>query len=174
MDHRDVQQLMAHMAWADALAWRCVLGCHAAHADERVRKLLVHIHIVQNAYVTIWKREPLVLPNADAFPQLIDLYAWGRAQHEDIASYLSRLAPDALARPVAFPWAAELGEQYTHPFGATLAESFLQVALHSTHHRGQLLTRLRELGAKPPLVDFIAWVWMGKPVPDWRPVRMRA
>jgi uncharacterized damage-inducible protein DinB len=174
MDLSDVQQMMAHMAWADALAWRCVLGSPAAHSDERVRGLLVHVHVVQNAYVTIWKREPLVLPDAGAFPQLEDVYAWGRTQHDDIAAWLGRLAPDALKRPVAFPWAAELGEQYPRPYGATLAETFLQVALHSTHHRGQLLTRLRELGAKPPLVDFIVWVWMGKPVADWRPVRMRA
>jgi hypothetical protein len=23
--------------------------------------------------------------------------------------------------------------------------------------------RLRELGAEPPLTDFIAWIWFGKP-----------
>lgn len=174
MDLTDVQQLMAHMGWADALAWRCVLGAPVAHDDDRVRKLLVHIHVVQNAYVTIWKREPLALPDADSLPKLEDVYDWGRTQHETIAGYLERLTAGALTRAVSFPWASELGEQYPQRYGATLAETFQQVALHSAHHRGQLLTRLRELGAKPPLVDFIAWVWLGKPRPEWRPVRMRA
>lgn len=174
MDLTDVRQLMTHMAWADALAWRCVLGAPAAHDDERARHLLMHVHVVQNAYVTIWRREPLAVPAANAFPKLADLYAWGMAQHEAIAAYAERLRADALDRPVAFPWASELGEVYPHRYGATMAETFQQVALHSAHHRAQLLTRLRELDAKPPLVDFIAWVWLGKPQPDWRPVRTRA
>src|SRR5690606_24023776 len=58
MDLTDVRALMSHMAWADALTWRCVLGTPAAHDDDRVRHLVVHIHVVQNAYVTIWNRKP--------------------------------------------------------------------------------------------------------------------
>ena len=174
MDLTDVRALMSHMAWADALTWRCVLGTPAAHDDDRVRHLVVHIHVVQNAYVTIWNRKPLELPARSAFAQLDDVYAWGRTKHEEVAIYLARLAEDALTRPVVFPWASGLGEEYPQRYGATLAETFQQVAIHSAHHRGQLLTRMRELGAKPPLVDFIAWVWLGKPLPDWRPMRMRA
>ncbi|MGH7444413.1 MAG: DinB family protein [Longimicrobiales bacterium] len=173
MDLKDVQQLMTHMAWADALAWRGVLACPPAHDDARVHGLLFHMHLVQGAYVTIWRRQTFVIPKAEQFPGLGDLYSWGRTQHEDVSAYLNALVPDALDRHVAFPWAAELDQQYGHAYSATLAESFLQVALHSTHHRAQVLTRLRELGAKPPLVDFIAWIWTGKPVADWRALRMR-
>ena len=43
----------------------------------------------------------------------------------------------------------------------------MQVALHSTYHRGQINARIRELGGEPPLTDFIAWVWAGKPQPSW-------
>ena len=39
----------------------------------------------------------------------------------------------------------------------------LQVALHSMYHRGQINARLRDFGGNPPLVDFIAWVWLGRP-----------
>ena len=46
-------------------------------------------------------------------------------------------------------------------------ETMLQVVSHGTHHRGQISTRLRELGVEPPLVDFIAWCWFGKPEADW-------
>ena len=44
----------------------------------------------------------------------------------------------------------------THP---TSAETAPHVAMHTTHHRGQVNARLRELGAEPPLVDYIAWLW---------------
>jgi uncharacterized damage-inducible protein DinB len=43
----------------------------------------------------------------------------------------------------------------------------LQVASHSTYHRGQINTRFRELGGEPAIVDLIAWVWLGKPKASW-------
>ena len=36
---------------------------------------------------------------------------------------------------------------------------------HSTYHRGQVNARLREIGAEPPLVDYIAWLWFDRPAP---------
>ena len=42
-----------------------------------------------------------------------------------------------------------------------------QVASHSTYHRGQVNARLREVGGTPPLVDYIAWIWFGRPAPNW-------
>lgn len=50
---------------------------------------------------------------------------------------------------------------------ATLEETIIQVASHSTYHRGQINSRFRELGGEPPSVDFIIWVWLGKPKADW-------
>jgi uncharacterized damage-inducible protein DinB len=52
----------------------------------------------------------------------------------------------------------------------TLAETMLQVASHSTYHRGQVNARLRELAGEPPLVDYIAWIWFGRPAPEWNAV----
>ncbi len=50
---------------------------------------------------------------------------------------------------------------------ATLAETVLQITSHTTYHRGQVNMRLRELGAEPPLTDFIAWIWLGRPEAEW-------
>ncbi len=58
-------------------------------------------------------------------------------------------------------------ERFGGAQSATFPETVLQITGHSTYHRGQLNTRLRELGGEPPLVDFIAWIWMGKPKADW-------
>jgi uncharacterized damage-inducible protein DinB len=70
--------------------------------------------------------------------------------------------------PTALPWmdmvSAQLGRTLVVP---TLAETLLQVPMHSMHHRGQINARLRELGNEPPLVDFIAWIWLGKPAAEW-------
>jgi predicted enzyme related to lactoylglutathione lyase len=50
---------------------------------------------------------------------------------------------------------------------ATLEETMIQVASHSTYHRCQINTRFRELGGNPAMVDFVAWVWLGKPNMGW-------
>jgi len=49
----------------------------------------------------------------------------------------------------------------------TLAETIFQVTSHSTYRRGQVNERFREVGGEPPLVDDIAWIWFGRPEPDW-------
>jgi uncharacterized damage-inducible protein DinB len=54
------------------------------------------------------------------------------------------------------------------PVNPTVAETMLQVAMHTTYHRGQLNKRLRELGGEPPLIDFIVWIWLGKPKAEWK------
>jgi len=49
----------------------------------------------------------------------------------------------------------------------TLVETMLQIPSHSTHHRGQIATRLREIGGEPPITDFIMWAFTGKPAASW-------
>jgi len=39
----------------------------------------------------------------------------------------------------------------------------LQVFLHTQHHRGQVCMRMREVGVVPPTIDFILWLWAGRP-----------
>jgi uncharacterized damage-inducible protein DinB len=43
----------------------------------------------------------------------------------------------------------------------------MQISLHSTYHRGQIATRMRELGAEPAATDFILWVFLDKPAASW-------
>jgi uncharacterized damage-inducible protein DinB len=50
---------------------------------------------------------------------------------------------------------------------ATLGESAWQVFSHTTYHRGQVATRVREIGGEPPTIDYLMWVWSGRPAPSW-------
>ena len=66
------------------------------------------------------------------------------------------------------PFVAEYERQMGRSFGVpTLAETMFQVTSHSTYHRGQVNARLREVGGQPPLVDYIAWIWFGRPDAEW-------
>ena len=71
---------------------------------------------------------------------------------------------DDLAVDCRMPWAAHYEQQSQQTAGAhTLGESILQVFLHTQHHRGQVCCGLREIGGVPPTIDFIVWLWSGRP-----------
>ena len=163
-----LSDLLAHMAWADASVWRAALAHPSAAQDSRLRNLLLHIHVVQRAFLHVWMDRDVVFPKPDDFADIAAVQRWGHPVYAELRQYLDGLDTAALARPVVMPWVSayekHLGRTFSIP---SLGETMFQVASHSTYHRGQVNMRLREIGAEPPLVDFIAWVWFGKPDPEW-------
>lgn len=162
-----LQDLVRQMEWADALVWRSALALPAAVSDALVRDRLYHVHTVQWAYLQIWRGDPVEIPEPSSFDDLGALRAWARGYYRSVPGYLDALEPGDLGREVQFPWAGQLVERWGEVHPATLAQTIVQVASHSTYHRGQVNTRLRELGGEPPLTDFIAWIWRGRPEPEW-------
>ncbi len=76
----------------------------------------------------------------------------------------------ALAEPVSDAFGERMKQRFGQPNGdVTLGVTVLQVVAHTTHHRGQVMTRLRELGGTPPLVDYVIWVWSGSSAAEWDP-----
>ncbi len=163
-----LHQLFRHMEWADATVWESVLAKPDAKSDDRLRALLYHIHLVQWAYLQIWREEPLDLPEEAGFSDLTAIHEWCRKYHRQAPLYLDAVDADDLLRQVEFPWADQLVERWGKAQPATVSETILQITSHTTYHRGQVNTRLRELDGEPPLVDFIAWIWMGKPTAEWK------
>ena len=49
------------------------------------------------------------------------------------------------------------------PFEAPAGMLLLQAVMHSQHHRGQNASRMRQMGATPPMTDFIIWYALGRP-----------
>jgi hypothetical protein len=52
------------MEWADAIAWRAVLSCQEARDDERIRMWLYHVHMVQRAFLRVWRPDQRPAPHA--------------------------------------------------------------------------------------------------------------
>lgn len=163
-----LNDLFRHMEWADALVWRCVLPADRLAEDAGIRERLFHIHLVQRAFLLFWREPSRPLPEPPAFSAAAALAAWGREYHREAAEYFKTIDLSAMDAPVSIAWADEVARPSGRPaVRATLAETMLQVTSHSSHHRGQINTRVRELGEAPPLTDFIAWVWLGKPPASW-------
>jgi uncharacterized damage-inducible protein DinB len=168
MDQSQLQKLLDHMQWADALVWACLLDHREARSDEQIRACAHHTHQVQWAYLQLWRDEKLSLTDLSAFNDVFAIYQWCRRYYAQLTDYRGALDTVSLERQIQFPWADELVKQWGSAQPVTLAESILQITFHTTYHRGQMNRRLRELGAEPPLTDFVVWIWMGRPAPEWK------
>jgi hypothetical protein len=171
-----IQDQYRHMEWADALVWKNAVSSEATRGDEKVHLLLLHLHMTQQAFLAAWQRqfahatEQEIMEWSQRGSRLrgAEFLAWGKGYHQNAMLYLSGVSETTLGEQAVLPWldmvSKQLGKILVVP---TLAETLLQVPMHSMHHRGQINARLRELGNEPPLTDFIAWVWLGKPAADW-------
>lgn len=167
MTHDDVVRLFTHMEWADAEIWKAVNATDAARHDPVVMERLHHVHVVQRIYLQMWLGNPDRGRELSTFADLAEVRAWAHGYYEELRDFLDSLDDRTLAGLVRFPWADELEKWFGEARPATVGETMLQVAIHTSHHRGQLCTLIREHGGQPPLVDFVAWIWMGKPGPAW-------
>ena len=163
-----VADLLRQMEWADALIWRAVLSSPAAATDQALHDRLYHLHVTQHAFLQLWRGVTAEIPLSNTL-DIMSLALWAKGFHLEArpdkleldAATLGRSVPDSLLSKAE----ARLGVGVTTP---TICDTVLQVITHSTYHRGQVNTRLRELGCDPPLTEYFVWVWRGKPAADWQ------
>ena len=165
------RDLYRYMEWADGSVWKVVHSSEAARDDAKLKELLHHLHMVQRLFLAMWTdQSPVQIAQSKAtdFAQLRDLEAWARPYYAEVRRFLDTADAAILTRPVVMPWIkqyeAQLGTVFAEPSGA---ETMFQVVNHTTHHRAQINTQLRSLGSMPPIVDYIAWVWFGRPAAAW-------
>jgi len=166
-DLTSLRELFRHMEWADAVVWTAVLAHAEAAEHAALRDRLHHLHHVQRAFLQVWRGQYTRTPPAN-FSDGAALLNWAREYYREVEEYLGNLNEQDLNQPQAVPWSRMVESRLGRKAEAlSLDETLLQVVMHSTYHRGQVNMQLRELGGEPPLTDFIVWLWLGKPQPDW-------
>jgi len=159
--------LYRHMEWADAAVWTAVLAADDGPSDPKIHGYFYHLHMVQRAFLRTWRGEPRDTPYP-TFDKAPALMLWGQTYFSEAFEHLETLNEAKLSEPMPMPWASMVAERLGRaPEVTTIGDTALQVALHSTYHRGQINARLREVGGEPPLVDYIAWIWLGRPAAAW-------
>ena len=157
-----LRDFFEHQVWADAEHWRAIGGHDIARDDQVIRARLHHIAIVQRAF--LWgvgdRQDEFLLTNSEDFT-FDSLKEYAREHHDRISAYMAAVTDARLAEPVELPWFKD------PPLTLRVEEALAQCAMHSHYHRGQNATRMRELGAEPPMTDLIFWYWKGRPAPDW-------
>jgi uncharacterized damage-inducible protein DinB len=166
------RELVRYMEWADARLWAAVTTNDAARQDGEISKQLQHIHAVQYMFLGLWTHESMEAMKARAaasLPDLPSLQKAARTYYDRAQEFLAGVTSARFAEVVEMPWLVDYEKQLGTTFARpTVAETVIQVVNHTTHHRAQVQTRVRALGGEPQLVDYIGWIWFGKPAPEWR------
>jgi len=145
-----LQRLMQHMRWADTM-FADALDSEIPQV-EAVR-LFAHVASVEHLWYSRIRGQP---PVHAVWPALsVSESRTVAAQHADLFDRL--LDDDAeFARVVAYR--NSLGRDYRN----SVADIMAHVAMHGSHHRGQIARLLREAGREPPYTDYIEFARRGQ------------
>jgi uncharacterized damage-inducible protein DinB len=117
---------------------------------KSVRDTLAHIYGAQWIWMERWHgRVPAGLPAAADFPDFETVKRRFAEIDRNLVDYVASLNADDIQRVLEFKTMA--GTQIAQP----LWQMLQHVANHSTYHRGQIATMLRQLGAKAESTDLI-------------------
>jgi uncharacterized damage-inducible protein DinB len=159
MNVKDVRDLFAYDEWANAL----VLDAAARLSDEEftrelgssfpsVRDTLVHLLFAEWVWLRRWRGEsPRVTLDPSQSADVASVRARLAEVARERAELVGRLSDADLDAVVAY--VNTKGEEWRYPLGRMMQH----VANHSTYHRGQVVTMLRQLGAGAPSTDLLCY-----------------
>ncbi len=117
-----------------------------------VRDTFAHLLGAEWLWLRRWQgRNPTERPAWSAAPSVEDLR---RVLHEidaERAELVARCTEDDVARVIHFNFLS--GQPGSQRLGATM----MHAANHSTYHRGQVVTMLRQMGVAPPSTDLFGY-----------------
>ena len=158
MNIEDFRTLYDYDAWANH---RTLEACAALTAEQftrdlgssfgSVRDTLAHICGAQWIWLERWHGRAPALPQATDYPDFESLRRRWAEVERNLLDYIASLTQDDVQR--VFQIKTLAGASYAQP----LSQCLQHVANHSTYHRGQVTTLLRQLGAKPVATDLIAF-----------------
>lgn len=146
-----VREIYRYNAWANRRVFDVAktLPPEEYHRDLRssfggIHGTLAHIVGAERLWLSRWLGAPVTLLGPADFSALTDvLRTWEEVEAEQRA-YLQGLTDAGLDASVTVK--ASSGGAYVH----TLRETLLHTVEHSSYHRGQVITLLRQLGHRPP------------------------
>jgi uncharacterized damage-inducible protein DinB len=157
-----LDELYAHQEWADAEHWLAIEAHPPALADKAIRERLLHIHLVQHAFlwVTAPQRAEFAFKKIEDFPSMAELKQYARQGLVEMRARVQETDQARMEEMIEVPW-------FKPPAKISIRQALTQAAMHSHYHRGQNATRLRELGGVPPMTDFIVWLKDGQLAARW-------
>jgi uncharacterized damage-inducible protein DinB len=164
MNKHDVTYLNKYNQWANArmLDVASKLSPEQFTADLKsshrsVRDTLAHTLAAEWIWLERWKgTSPKALLTAADFPTVESLRARWAEVENDYAEFLGGLTDESLRKVIAYT--NTKGELWEYPLGSMIQH----LMNHSTYHRGQVTTMLRQLGADVTPVDLLVFMDVAK------------
>lgn len=154
------RQMLAYNDWADAQVLAAAAPLSSAQLDQpfeigrgSLRRTLLHVYGGEHVWLqrsmgqseTPWVDE-------DEAVDVQTIRSRFEAMWRERDAFLRTLSDADLSRPQVYR------DSRGSRFQATLGEMLLQMYLHSTHHRAQIVNMLRRLGTDPLELDYMCWV----------------
>lgn len=154
-----VRMLFEYTRWADARTADAVakLAPEQFTRDlgsslKSVRDTVVHIASAQWIWLSRWKgTSPAAMWNPAEFPTAASIREKAQAVTEERMAFLAAQTEASLAQVVHYKNLK--GEPTAFPLGQLM----LHTVNHSTYHRGQVTTLIRQLGAQPVSTDLVLY-----------------
>jgi uncharacterized damage-inducible protein DinB len=157
MELNNIRQLYDYNRWADRriLTVASILASDdfirpMGNSFSSVRDTLAHILSAEWIWLERWQgRSPKALLDAATFPTVQSLESrWEIVEH-DQTQFIEALTPQRLGEELAY--INQKGQHYSYP----LWQQMVHVVNHSSYHRGQVTTLLRQLGTEAVSTDFL-------------------
>ena len=160
MNQSDIQLLYEYNRWANARILDVVsrLSAEQFTADfsssfRSVRDTVTHILSAEWIWLRRWKgASPTAMLHPADFPDLVALRAkWAEVEKEQM-DFVEQLTDESLVSLLAYT--NTKGERWEYPLGQMMQH----VVNHSSYHRGQIISFLRQLGAEAVATDFLVFI----------------
>jgi uncharacterized damage-inducible protein DinB len=160
MNKNDIEFLYEYNRWANARILdaaskltpeKFTVDLHSSHAS--VRDTLAHVLAAEWIWLERWNgTSPKALLDSSEFPTIGALRTrWAEVEGAQ-GSFIEGLTDASLDSPVSYT--NTRGEQWTYPLGQMMQH----VVNHSSYHRGQVTTMLRQIGAEVSTVDLLIFL----------------
>jgi uncharacterized damage-inducible protein DinB len=159
MDLNHIRELYKYNRWANRRALSAAAKLDGekftrpmGNSFSSVRDTLAHILAGEWIWLERWHgRFPAALLNAQDFPNVQSLVSRWEIVQQDYERFIAALTPQRLEQDLSY--LNREGQRFSYPQW----QQIVHVVNHSTYHRGQITTLLRQLGAEPAVTDFLAY-----------------
>ena len=128
-----------------------------ASSYSSIRDTLTHILAAEEVWLMRWKGiSPKSMLDPAYFPDVKSLKSKWNEVEMDQWNFLSKISDESLVEPVEYQ--NFKGETWEYQ----LWQMIHQMVSHSTYHRGQVMTMVRQLGATPVELDFLVFIDLQK------------
>lgn len=162
MTLQEIRLLYAYDRWANARVWAAISQIQVQVEEKRpdregerpcIWETWVHILGAEWGWLARWLESPQPPgPDPASCRTLSELRVrWSEVERAQ-GEFLARLTEPALDREVSYE--RPPGTRWTYPLRWMLQH----VVNHSSYHRGQIATMLRQAGGKPVPTDFLVFI----------------